>query len=119
MRRKDKDADDDPLWYKDAIIYELHIKGFKDSNDDGIGDFRGLLDNFDYLVQLGVTCLWILPFHPSGGRDFGYDVTDYYAVDPQLGTLDELKKVVKKANAHNIKIGRTASSGIQHGAGQL
>ena len=67
----------DPLWFKDAVFYELHVKAFYDGNDDGIGDFRGLIQKLDYLEWLGVTCLWLLPFFPSPLRDDGYDVSDY------------------------------------------
>ncbi len=67
----------DPLWYKDAVIYELHVKAFYDSNNDGIGDFPGLIQKLDYLQELGVTCLWLLPFFPSPLRDDGYDISDY------------------------------------------
>ena len=77
-------ADADPLWYKDAIIYELHVKAFFDSNDDGIGDFPGLIQKLDYLQDLGITCLWLLPFYPSPLRDDGYDIADYHGVHPEL-----------------------------------
>ena len=70
-------TEEDPLWYKDAIIYELHVKTFFDSNGDGIGDFPGLISKLDYLQELGVTALWLLPFYPSPGRDDGYDIADY------------------------------------------
>ena len=79
----DKQKLDDNLhWYKDAIIYELHIKAFKDSNGDGIGDFKGLLEKLDYLEDLGVTAIWLLPFYPSPQRDDGYDIADYYSINP-------------------------------------
>jgi maltose alpha-D-glucosyltransferase/alpha-amylase len=71
--------DDDPLWYKDAIIYELHVRAFADSDGDGIGDFKGLIGKLDYLRDLGVTALWLLPFCPSPLRDDGYDIADYTA----------------------------------------
>ena len=74
----------DPLWYKDAIIYELHVRAFMDSNNDGIGDFPGLVQKLDYLQDLGVTCLWLLPFFPSPLRDDGYDIADYLDVHPEL-----------------------------------
>ena len=70
----------DPLWYKDAVIYELHIKAFKDGNADGIGDFTGLLESLDYFQELGVTAIWLLPFYPSPLRDDGYDIADYYLI---------------------------------------
>ena len=69
-------ADTDELWYKDAIIYQLHVKAFADSNNDGIGDFAGLTEKLGYLQDLGVTTLWLLPFYPSPGRDDGYDIAD-------------------------------------------
>jgi maltose alpha-D-glucosyltransferase/alpha-amylase len=75
--------DDKLLWYKDAIIYELHIKAFFDSNNDGIGDFAGLLQKLDYLQELGVTAIWLLPFYPSPLRDDGYDIADYYTINPR------------------------------------
>ena len=74
----------DPLWYKDAIIYELHVRAFADSNGDGIGDFPGLLSRLDYLQDLGVTCIWLLPFFPSPLRDDGYDISNYADVNPVL-----------------------------------
>ncbi len=74
----------DPLWYKDAIIYELHVRAFADSNNDGIGDFPGLMSRLDYLQDLGVTCLWLLPFFPSPLRDDGYDISNYVDVNPVL-----------------------------------
>jgi maltose alpha-D-glucosyltransferase/alpha-amylase len=73
---------DDPTWYKDAIIYELRTRSFFDSNGDGFGDFRGLTSKLDYLQDLGVTAVWLLPFYPSPGRDDGYDISDYTAVHP-------------------------------------
>ncbi|MBV8968821.1 MAG: hypothetical protein JO331_07145, partial [Verrucomicrobia bacterium] len=73
------------LWYKEAIIYQLHIKTFCDGNNDGIGDFAGLLTKLDYLKNLGVTAVWVLPFYPSPLRDDGYDIADYYNVHPSYG----------------------------------
>ena len=81
----------DPLWYKDAVIYELHVRAFNDSNDDGIGDFPGLIQKLDYLQDLGVTCLWLLPFFPSPLKDDGYDISDYLNVHPMYGTLDDFQ----------------------------
>ncbi|HWG95612.1 MAG TPA: alpha-amylase family glycosyl hydrolase, partial [Nitrospira sp.] len=72
----------DPLWYKDAVFYELHVRAFYDSNDDGIGDFAGLIEKLDYLEWLGVDCLWLLPFYPSPLRDDGYDVADFTTIAP-------------------------------------
>jgi len=81
--------EDDPLWYKDAIIYELHVRAFYDSNDDGIGDFAGLTQKLDYLQDLGITAVWLLPFYPSPLRDDGYDIADYTAVHPSYGTVND------------------------------
>jgi len=79
----------DPLWYKDAIIYELHIKAYFDSNDDGVGDFHGLAEKLDYLQDLGVTAVWLLPFYPSPQRDDGYDIADYLNVNPAYGSIPD------------------------------
>ena len=81
------------LWYKDAIIYELHVRAFPDSDGDGIGDFRGLTQKLDYLQDLGVTAIWLLPFYPSPLRDDGYDIADYTSIHPQYGTLDDFQRV--------------------------
>src|SRR5687767_14460605 len=87
---------DDPLWYKDAIIYELHVRAFYDSHADGIGDFRGLIVKLDYLHDLGVTALWLLPFYPSPLRDDGYDIADYMAVNLPYGTLRDFKTFLRE-----------------------
>jgi maltose alpha-D-glucosyltransferase/alpha-amylase len=97
-------ADDDPLWYKDAIIYQAHVKAFFDSNNDGIGDFRGLTQKLDYLQGLGITCLWLLPFFPSPLRDDGYDIADYLNVHPSYGTLDDFTAFVRAAHDRHIKV---------------
>jgi maltose alpha-D-glucosyltransferase/alpha-amylase len=94
----------DPLWFKDAIIYELHVRTFYDSNNDGIGDFPGLVQKLDYLQDLGVTCLWLLPFFPSPLRDDGYDIADYTDVHPQYGTLDDFKTFLKAAHDRNLQV---------------
>ena len=94
----------DPLWYKDAIIYELHVRAFADSNGDGIGDFQGLISKLDYLQSLGVTCLWILPFFPSPLRDDGYDIADYLNVNPSYGTIDDFKQFMDGAHARNMQV---------------
>src|SRR5678810_1023345 len=91
----------DPLWYKDAIIYELPVKSLYDANDDGIGDFRGAIQKLDYLQELGVTCLWLLPFFPSPLRDDGYDIADYTSINPIYGSLDDFKRLVDEAHARN------------------
>ena len=90
--------DDKLHWYKDAIIYELHIKAFRDSNGDGIGDFAGLLEKLDYLQELGVTAIWVLPFYPSPLKDDGYDIADYYSINPRYGTLEQFKKFLDEAH---------------------
>ena len=95
----------DPLWYKDAIIYELHVRAFADSNGDGIGDFAGLLTKLDYLQDLGVTCIWLLPFFPSPLRDDGYDIADYHEVNPAYGTLlDDFKAFLDAAHKRNMQV---------------
>jgi maltose alpha-D-glucosyltransferase/alpha-amylase len=94
----------DPLWFKDAIIYELHVKAFKDSNGDGIGDFPGLLTKMDYLQDLGVTCLWLLPFFPSPLRDDGYDIADYLDVHPMYGTIDDFRAFLNAAHDRGLQV---------------
>jgi maltose alpha-D-glucosyltransferase / alpha-amylase len=94
----------DPLWYKDAIIYELHVKAFADGNDDGIGDFQGLMGKLDYLQTLGVTCLWLLPFFPSPLRDDGYDIADYRNVHPGYGTLDDFRRFLNAAHDRQMQV---------------
>jgi len=94
----------DPFWYKDAIIYELHVRAFADSNNDGIGDFRGLIEKLDYLQDLGVTCLWLLPFFPSPLRDDGYDIADYMTVHPSYGTLDDFKSFLAAAHQRGLQV---------------
>jgi maltose alpha-D-glucosyltransferase/alpha-amylase len=94
----------DPHWYKDAIIYEAHVRAFNDSNGDGIGDFGGLTQKLPYLQDLGVTCLWLLPFYPSPLRDDGYDIADYTSINPMYGTLDDFKRFVDEAHARHIHV---------------
>jgi hypothetical protein len=89
----------DLLWYKDAVFYEIYVRGFYDSNADGIGDFRGLTEKLDYLKWLGVDCLWLLPIYASPLRDGGYDISDYYSVLPEYGTLDDFKIFLDAAHA--------------------
>ena len=97
-------ADGDRLWYKDAVIYQAHVKSFFDSNQDGIGDFPGLTQKLEYLQGLGITCVWILPFFPSPLKDDGYDIADYRSVHPSYGTLDDFKAFVDAAHARHIKV---------------
>ena len=94
----------DPLWYKDAIIYEIHVRAFMDSNADGIGDFPGLMSRLDYLQDLGVTCLWLLPFFPSPLRDDGYDISNYVDVNPSYGTLNDFKLFLDAAHQRNMQV---------------
>ncbi len=96
--------DDDPQWYKDAVIYELHVRAFADSDADGVGDFTGLIDKLDYLEDLGVTTVWLLPFYPSPLRDDGYDISDYYNVLPVYGTMANFKTFVDEAHRHRIRV---------------
>ena len=96
--------EDDPLWYKDAIIYELHVRAFYDSNDDGIGDFAGLTQKLDYLQDLGITAVWLLPFYPSPLRDDGYDIADYTAVHPSYGTVNDFRAFLREAHRRGIRV---------------
>ena len=96
--------DDDPLWYKDALIYELHVRAFSDSDADGSGDFRGLMEKLPYLQDLGVSALWLLPFYPSPGRDDGYDIADYTNVNPMYGTLADANAFVKEAHRRGMRV---------------
>ncbi|WP_029215667.1 maltose alpha-D-glucosyltransferase [Kallotenue papyrolyticum] len=94
----------DELWYKDAIFYELHVKAFQDSNGDGIGDFRGLIERLDYLQDLGVDCIWLLPFYPSPLKDDGYDIADYYGIHPDYGTLKDFKQFLRAAHHRGMRV---------------
>jgi maltose alpha-D-glucosyltransferase/alpha-amylase len=98
------DQEDDPLWYKDAVIYEVHVRAFADSNADGIGDFPGLVEKLDYLQDLGVTALWLLPFYPSPLRDDGYDIADYTDVNPIYGTLNDFRTFLREAHARGLRV---------------
>lgn len=95
---------DDPLWYKDAIIYETHVRAFNDSDDDGIGDFRGLTAKLPYLEALGVNTLWLLPFYPSPLRDDGYDIADYTAVHPAYGTIQDFSRFLREAHRRGLRV---------------
>ncbi len=96
--------DDKLHWYKDAIIYELHIKAFCDGNGDGIGDFQGLMTKLDYLQDLGVTAIWVLPFYPSPLKDDGYDIADYYNINPSYGSIKEFRQFLEEAHSRNLKV---------------
>lgn len=93
-----------PTWYKDAIIYQLHVKSFFDSNNDGIGDFPGLIDKLDYIASLGVNTIWLLPFYPSPLRDDGYDIADYYGVHPDYGSVDDVQNFIDAAHERGLRI---------------
>ena len=95
---------DDPLWYQDAVIYELHVRSFFDSDGDGIGDFRGLTEKLDYLQDLGVTALWILPFYPSPLKDDGYDISNYTAVNPAYGELSDFRLFLREAHRRGLRV---------------
>jgi maltose alpha-D-glucosyltransferase / alpha-amylase len=98
------DSEGDELWYKDAIIYQLHVKAFADSNNDGVGDFVGLTEKLDYLQDLGVTTLWLLPFYPSPGRDDGYDIADYGTINPDFGTMKDFKRFIQEAKRRGLRV---------------
>ncbi|MEX0761616.1 MAG: maltose alpha-D-glucosyltransferase [Dehalococcoidia bacterium] len=97
-------SDNDPLWYRDAVIYETHVKAFRDSNDDGIGDFRGLTRSLDYLQDLGVTALWLLPFYPSPLRDDGYDTADYTRIHENYGTMRDFRAFMREAERRDLRV---------------
>jgi maltose alpha-D-glucosyltransferase / alpha-amylase len=96
--------DPDPLWYKDAIFYAVYVRGFYDATGDGVGDFRGLTEKLDYLEWLGVNCIWLLPFYASPLQDGGYDISDYYSILPEYGTLDDLKNFLSAAHRRGIRV---------------
>ena len=94
----------DPLWYKDAVIYQLHLKSYSDSNGDGVGDFAGLIDRLDYIAELGANTIWLLPFYPSPRRDDGYDIADYRGVHPDYGTLADVRRFVHEAHRRGLRV---------------
>ncbi|MBK4999650.1 maltose alpha-D-glucosyltransferase [Pseudomonas sp. S31] len=95
---------DDPLWYKDAVIYQLHVKSFFDANNDGIGDFAGLIGKLDYIAELGVNTLWLLPFYPSPRRDDGYDIAGYKAVHPDYGSMADARRFITEAHKRGLRV---------------
>ncbi|GAB3703929.1 alpha-amylase family protein [Mariniluteicoccus flavus] len=97
-------AETSDLWWKNAIVYCLDVETFFDGNDDGVGDFSGLTDRLDYLAELGVTCLWLMPFYPTPERDDGYDVTDFYGVDPRLGTMGDVVEFIRTAKDRGMRV---------------
>ena len=94
----------DELWFQDAIFYQLHVKAFADSNNDGMGDFAGLTEKLDYLEDLGVTALWLLPFYPSPGRDDGYDISDYLHINPDFGTMQDFRRFMQEARRRKLRV---------------
>jgi maltose alpha-D-glucosyltransferase/alpha-amylase len=94
----------DPLWYKKALFYEIHLRGFYDGNSDGSGDFRGLTEKLDYLQWLGIDCIWLLPMFASPLRDGGYDISDFYAVHPDYGTMEDVRTFIQAAHEHGIRV---------------
>src|SRR5438067_4594352 len=94
----------DTPWYTDAVFYEIPVKSFFDGGDDGIGDFTGLTRKLDYLQELGVTCLWLLPFYPSPLRDDGYDVSDYRAIHPSFGSMADFRAFVREARKRGLRM---------------
>jgi maltose alpha-D-glucosyltransferase/alpha-amylase len=107
LKKKDRVStvvDSNPEWFKDAIIYEVHVRAFKDSNSDGIGDFKGLTESIDYFRNLGVTALWLLPFYPSPLKDDGYDISDYFNIHCDYGTLKDFKEFLHCAHENGIKV---------------
>src|ERR1700676_3972261 len=94
---------DDALWYKDAVIYQVNVKSFFDSNDDGIGDFKGLTSKLEYIRDLGVNTIWLMPFYPSPLKDDGYDIADYKGIHPQFGTLDDFRAMLLEAHRLRLK----------------
>ncbi|HYD85051.1 MAG TPA: alpha-amylase family glycosyl hydrolase [Opitutus sp.] len=94
----------EPLWYRNAVIYQAHVRSFYDSDGNGIGDFRGVTQKLDYLQDLGISALWLLPFYPSPLRDDGYDIADYYAINPIYGTLDDFKEFLEEAHRRSLRV---------------
>jgi maltose alpha-D-glucosyltransferase/alpha-amylase len=107
MKRSGRDVvslDGDPLWYRDAVIYETHVRAFCDSDGDGHGDFPGLTSKLDYLQDLGVTAIWLLPFYPSPLKDDGYDIADYMDVNPSYGTLSDFRTFLREAHRRSLRV---------------
>jgi pullulanase/glycogen debranching enzyme len=94
----------DPLWYKDAVIYQVHVKSYFDSNNDGIGDFPGLIAKLDYIADLGVNTIWLLPFYPSPRRDDGYDIAEYRGVHSDYGTMADAKRFIAEAHKRGLRV---------------
>ena len=103
-RSAERRFDEDPLWYKDAIIYEVSVRAFYDSNGDGVGDIRGLTDKLDYIADLGVTAIWLLPFCPSPLKDEGYDIADYTGIHSAYGTLRDFRSFLREAHRRGLRV---------------
>ena len=97
-------TDTSDRWWKNAVVYSIDVETFADSNNDGVGDLPGLAQRIDYLAELGITVLWLMPFYPSPDRDDGYDITDFYNVDPRLGTLGDMVEVIRTAHDRGIRV---------------
>ncbi len=97
-------TDTGDLWWKNAVVYCLDVETFMDWDDDGVGDFPGLAQRLDHLAELGVTCLWLMPFYPSAERDDGYDILDFYGVDPRLGTHGDVVELIRTARDRGIRV---------------
>lgn len=104
MATNSNNLNDKLHWYKDAVIYELHIKAFRDANGDGVGDFEGLMQKLDYLQELGITAIWLLPFYPSPLKDDGYDIADYYSINPTYGNIKQFKQLLEEAHKRDLKV---------------
>src|SRR5207244_1980558 len=102
----------DPLWFKRAVFYEVHIRAFFDANGDGSGDFRGLIEKLDYLQWLGVDCVWLLPLYPSPLRDGGYDIADFFSIHPDYGTVEDFHEFVEQAHQRGMRV--IADLGMNH-----
>jgi maltose alpha-D-glucosyltransferase/alpha-amylase len=101
---------EDALWYRNAVIYQAHVRSFFDSNSDGIGDFQGLTQKLDYLQDLGISAVWLLPFYPSPLRDDGYDIANYCSINPIYGTLDDFKAFLDEAHLGSASLVSTCAA---------
>ena len=97
-------TDTDSLWYKDAIVYQLHVKSYRDSDADGFGDFKGLVEKLDYIHQLGANTVWLLPFYPSPLKDDGYDIAAYEEINPTYGSIDDFRGFLEAAHARGMRV---------------
>src|SRR4051795_11655341 len=102
--KRHNDIPEEPLWFKDAIFYEVRVRSFYDASGDGIGDFAGLTERLDYLKDLGVTTLWLLPFYPTPGRDDGYDIADYGDINSAFGTMRDFRRFMQEAKRRDLRV---------------